>query len=176
MSASATGARATIQPGGRTCSRRRTPGRISVIALGFILGAALQPVSAQPQAQGPQITANYRDSDIRVVIEQVSQVIGKPIIVDPRVRAQVTVLSTAPMSPDAFYQLFLSMLEVHGYQALTAGNAIEIVPYANARFGQVVVRVQVNLFVLHRAPEPVAPAPGHFQGHRTLRRLQRRIV
>src|ERR1043165_7625108 len=87
--------------------------------------------SAQPQRpplQGPQLTPNYREADIRVVADQVQQVIGRPIIIDPRVRAQVTVLSNAPMSPDAFYKLFQSALEVHGFVALDSGSAIEIVP------------------------------------------------
>ena len=40
------------------------------------------------------------------------------------------------MSPDAFYRLFQSVLEVHGFVALDSGDAIEIVPDANARFGE----------------------------------------
>ena len=36
---------------------------------------------------------------------------------------------------DAFYQLFLATLEVHGFVALDSGDAIQIVPDANARFG-----------------------------------------
>ena len=70
-----------------------------------------------------------------MVAEQVQQVIGRPIIIDPRVRAQVTVLSNAPMTADAFYRTFLATLEVHGFVALESGNAIMIVPDANARFG-----------------------------------------
>ena len=42
-------------------------------------------------------------------------------------------LSSTPMSPDAFYQAFLSILQVHGFVAVPAGNVIKIVPDANAR-------------------------------------------
>jgi len=45
----------------------------------------------------------------------VSAVTGKNFIVDPRVRAQVTMLSSTPMSPAAFYEAFLSILQVHGF-------------------------------------------------------------
>ena len=38
--------------------------------------------------------------------------------------------------PTPFIKLFLSALEVHGFVALDSGNAIEIVPDANARFGE----------------------------------------
>ena len=51
--------------------------------------------SAALAQQGPQLTVNYREADIRMVTEQVQAVIGRPIIIDPRVRAQVTVLSNA---------------------------------------------------------------------------------
>src|SRR4029079_11305133 len=58
---------------------------------------------------------------------------GKTFIVDPRVRAQVTILSSTPMSPAAFYETFLSILQVHGFVAVPAGNSIKIIPDANAR-------------------------------------------
>ncbi len=84
-------------------------------------------------AQGPTITPNYKDADLRQIIEAVSAITGKNFIVDPRVRAQVTMLSSQPMSPDAFYAAFLSILEVHGYIAVPSGDLIKILPDANAR-------------------------------------------
>ncbi len=62
-----------------------------------------------------------------------SAVTGKNFIVDPRVKAQVTMLSSTPMSPEAFYQAFLSILQVHGFVAVPAGKVIKILPDANAR-------------------------------------------
>ena len=83
--------------------------------------------------QGAQITPNYKDADLAQVIEAVSQVTGKSFIVDPRVRAQVTMLSTTPMSPDAFYEAFLAILQVHEFIAVPSGNVIKILPNINAR-------------------------------------------
>jgi general secretion pathway protein D len=42
-------------------------------------------------------------------------------------------LSTTPMTPDAFYAAFLSILQVHGFVAVTTGDIIKIVPDASAR-------------------------------------------
>ena len=67
-----------------------------IIRLAALLCLAL-PLAAGAQ-QGAQITPNYKDADLGQVIEAVSQVTGKTFIVDPRVRAQVTMLSTTPMS------------------------------------------------------------------------------
>ena len=79
-------------------------------------------VSAQPaparQNNGQRITPNFKDAEIGQVIEAVAPATGKTIILDPRVRAQVTMLSQTPMTPDAFYEAFLAMLQVHEFVAV----------------------------------------------------------
>jgi general secretion pathway protein D len=87
--------------------------------------------AAQQQAQ--RITPNFRDADITQIAEAVSAATGKTFIIDPRVRAQVTMLSSTPMTPAAFYETFLSILQVYGFVAVPAGNVVKIVPDANAR-------------------------------------------
>ncbi len=84
-------------------------------------------------AQNATITPNYKDADIRQIIEAVSDVTGRNFIVDPRVKAQVTMLSSTPMSADAFYETFLSILDVYGFVAVQSGNVVKILPDANAR-------------------------------------------
>ncbi|NIV18570.1 MAG: type II secretion system secretin GspD [Woeseiaceae bacterium] len=83
--------------------------------------------------QQNDISLNFRDADIRQVIEAVSESTGKNFIIDPRVSANVTMLSSTPMSPDAFYEAFLSILQVHNYVAVPSGNVVKIVPDATAR-------------------------------------------
>jgi general secretion pathway protein D len=90
---------------------------------------AIYPAAAQEAT----ITPNYKDADIRQVIEAVGEVTGKNFILDPRVKAQVTMLSSAPMTPGAFYEAFLSILSVYGFVAVPSGNVIKILPDANAR-------------------------------------------
>ena len=88
--------------------------------------AACSPPAQQHGSSSSQqqttITPAFRDADLTQIIEAVSQITGKTFIVDPRVRAQVTILSSTPMSPDAFYETFLSILQVHGFVAVPAGN------------------------------------------------------
>src|ERR1700721_547800 len=86
----------------------------------------------KPQ-QGASITPNYKDAEIGQIIQAVSEVTGKNFIIDPRVNAKVTMLSASPMSPAAFYEAFLSVLQVYGYVAVPAGTVIKIVPSADAR-------------------------------------------
>ncbi len=42
-------------------------------------------------------------------------------------------LSTTPMSPDAFYEAFLAILQVYDYIAVPSGNVIKVLPSLNAR-------------------------------------------
>jgi general secretion pathway protein D len=110
--------------------------RLTAFAVACALTWGAAPAQAQAQAQAAQqttITPAFRDADLTQIIEAVSQITGKTFIVDPRVRAQVTILSSTPMSPDAFYETFLSILQVHGFVAVPAGNSIKIIPDANAR-------------------------------------------
>ena len=79
------------------------------------------------------ITPNYKEADIRQIVEAVGEVTGRNFVLDPRVNAKVTMLSSTPMSPDAFYEAFLSILQVYGFVAVPSGNLIKILPDANAR-------------------------------------------
>ena len=88
---------------------------------------------AAAQQQQPRITPNFKDADIVQIAEAVSAATQKNIIMDPRVRAQVTMFSSTAMTPAAFYEAFLAILEVHGFIAVPAGNVVKILPDANAR-------------------------------------------
>jgi general secretion pathway protein D len=84
-------------------------------------------------AQQPAATLNWKDADIRQVVEAVAAVTGKNFILDPRVTGRVTLLSPTPLGPDALYEAFLSILQVHGYVAIDSGDLIKIIPDATAR-------------------------------------------
>lgn len=105
----------------------------------WLASAALVLASGLVTAQQPQqdtqqrITPSFKDADITQIVEAVSAATGKNFIIDPRVRAQVTMLSTTPMTAAAFYEAFLAILQVHGFVAVPSGNVIKIVPDANAR-------------------------------------------
>ena len=99
-----------------------------------LLGAG--SLSAQTNGtgnNGQRITPQFKDAEIGQVIEAVAAATGKTIIPDIRVRAQVTMLSTTPMTPDQFYEAFLALLQVHQFVAVESGGIIRIVPDANAR-------------------------------------------
>jgi general secretion pathway protein D len=110
----------------RQCRQLPIKVSVAVLILGMVAANGVQ-------GQEATITPNYKDADIRQVIEAVGEITGKNFVLDPRVKAQVTMLSSAPMTPDAFYEAFLSILQVYGFVAVPSGNLIKILPDANAR-------------------------------------------
>lgn len=80
-----------------------------------------------------QITLNFKDADITAVINTIADLTGKTFIIDPRVKGQVNVVSNRPLNKDEVLDVFLSMLEVHGYTTGTVGKAIKIIPNTQMR-------------------------------------------
>jgi len=97
------------------------------------------PSQATPSQPGHETTAdgrhtlNLKDADIQALIATVSEITGKNFIVGPNVQGKVTVVSAKPMKPDEIYDVFLSVLRVHGFAAVPAGSMIKIVPEATAQ-------------------------------------------
>ena len=147
----------------------------------LVTAIALQP-GAAVFAQDSGISMDWKDADIRIVVEAVSEATGKNFILDPRVTGKVNLLSSAPMSKDAFYEAFLSILQVHGYIAVDSGNLIKILPDATARqfpsrFGtegaagpddmvtQVIQVKNVGATQLVPILRPLIPQYGHMVAH-----------
>jgi general secretion pathway protein D len=111
-----------------------------LVAAVFALAATL--ACAQPKASATAVAAtnppgthtlNMKDADSQALIATVSEITGKNFIVGPNVQGKVTVVSARPMKPDEIYDVFLSVLRVHGYAAIPSGSMIKIVPEAVAQ-------------------------------------------
>jgi general secretion pathway protein D len=96
-----------------------------VLLLGLMLG------SGSLQAQ--DYTINLKDTDIRELIQFVSDATGTTIVVDPVVKGKVRVISSKPVSASELYELFLSVLDVHGYTAVRSGDIVRVIPSKDAR-------------------------------------------
>ncbi|HUV20363.1 MAG TPA: type II secretion system secretin GspD [Gammaproteobacteria bacterium] len=85
------------------------------------------------QAYAEEVTLNFSDADLVAVINSVSQITGKNFIIDPRVKGKVTVVSSKPLNEAEVYNVFLSILQVHGFATVPTENAIKIIPDATAK-------------------------------------------
>src|SRR5271165_3647624 len=164
--------------------RQLTPRTATLVALMALLASQMLPAAppARPQ-EGQTITPNYKDADLSQIIQAVSEVTGKNFIIDPRVNAKVTMLSATPMSPAAFYEAFLSVLQVYGYVAVPAGKVIKIIPNTDARqlpsidlpsdvsstsdemVTQIITMKNVNAAQLVPLLRPLIPQQGHLAAY-----------
>ncbi|MEJ2143272.1 MAG: type II secretion system secretin GspD [Gammaproteobacteria bacterium] len=78
-------------------------------------------------------TLNFNNTDITAVIAAVSEMTGRNFIIDPRVKGKVTIISNHAMSASDIYDVFLSVLKVHGFAAIPGDNVIKIVPEVGAK-------------------------------------------
>ena len=103
--------------------------RLSLFSVACLFGAATFSVA---EAETPRI--NLQNTDVRSLVEVVSRLTGKNFVIDPQVgKGSITFVSGKGLSEEEFYEAFLSILQVHGLEAIEAGNIIKIVPLGKAR-------------------------------------------
>ena len=79
-----------------------------------------------------KVRINFRDADIRSVIESVAEITGKSFVLDPRVKGKVTIIAPEAIDADLLYNAALSSLQVQGFQAVDDGVVTRILPFNQA--------------------------------------------
>jgi len=105
--------------------------RRSILLAAILLLVLCVPVGAQPEEQH---MLNFQNADIRSLITTVADITGRNIVIDPAVSGQITVVSSQTLSVDGVYEVFKSILAVHGYSAVEDGPVTRVVPDQAARF------------------------------------------
>lgn len=95
---------------------------------GLIVLAAMCAFATLSHAQqdGPW-TPNYKDADILEVISFIQKATGKTIVIDPRVKGQISVMSSRPVNQQELYALFLAVLDIHGFTANEVDGVTRII-------------------------------------------------
>ena len=104
-----------------------------VTAKGFAIALVLSVFFLSRPTLAQDFTVNLKDTDIQEFIEFVADVTGSTIVIDPSVKGKVKVVSSKPVSRAELYDLFLSILDVHGYTAVRSGDVVRVIPNKNAR-------------------------------------------
>ena len=99
-----------------------------------LLGALILIFSATVAlAQEQTWKINIKNAELKEFVAQVAAITGKTFVVDPRVKGNVTVISSTAMDADAVYALFLSVLRVHNFIAMPSGDVIRVTPNAQGK-------------------------------------------
>ena len=104
--------------------------RLRKLALSCCLGAVwLAPATAP--ADG--LALSLDNADLIELVQWASELTEKTIIVHPEVRGEVTVVAGDPMTRAEAYDVFLSVLRVHGYAVVEDAESLRIMPAGRAR-------------------------------------------
>lgn len=114
------------------------------ISFSSALVYAQQEQSKKQSGKQQEWQINFKDSDIQEVIKFVADVTEKTVIIDPRVKGKVKVISRDALTKTELYDLFLSVLETQGFTAIEVGDIVRVIPRKDARTSAVPVVNQPN--------------------------------
>ena len=85
-------------------------------------------IAPQVVAQPEDWVISMTDAPLGAFITKVADITGETIVVDPRVKQNnnVTVISSVALDRDGVYELFLSVLRVHGYGVARTGDVLTV--------------------------------------------------
>ncbi len=95
--------------------------------------AAPTPESAPVGRKGEAITLNFNNADIESVARTIATLTGRNVVVDPRVKGTMTLVTEKPIAPALAYNQFLAMLRLQGFTVVEAAGLDKIVPEADAK-------------------------------------------
>jgi general secretion pathway protein D len=110
-----------------------------MVALAMVIGpAGLLPASnawaaKKTQKQAANVTLNFVNAEIDAVARAMAAILGKQILVDPRVKGTVTLYSDQPLTQQAAYMNFLAALRGQGFSMVEVSGLLKIVPEAEAK-------------------------------------------
>ena len=97
------------------------------------------PASAPAQAQmsearrGEAITLNFVNANIDAVARTMGILTGRNVMVDPRVKGTITLITERPVTPAVAYNQFLNVIRLQGFTVVSGAGLDKIVPEADAK-------------------------------------------
>jgi general secretion pathway protein D len=106
--------------------------RLAVFFLVCALAAGAPSVT-QAQRSNEPVTLNFVNADIEAVARTMAAIIGRNIVVDPRVKGTINLSTERPVPPSVAYNQFLATLRLSGFTVVDAAGLLKVVPEADAK-------------------------------------------
>jgi general secretion pathway protein D len=104
--------------------------RLRGLVLAMCLSGTALPAFAQTSET---FVINLRDAEISILVEQISEITGRTLVLDPGLTGDVTVVSAQALDQEGVWSLFQSILKVRGFIAVQSGTIWQVVPEGEAR-------------------------------------------
>lgn len=112
---------------------------IAASTLLLCAGISLQALAAPNGGQAGSVqsnepvTLNFANADIEAVARTIATITGRNVVVDPRVKGQLTLVTDKPVPPQTAFQQFLAALRLQGFTIVESAGLYKVVPEADAK-------------------------------------------
>jgi general secretion pathway protein D len=114
---------------------------MTTIAASVLLASASGTIHAQIALDtstasvrpGEPVTLNFANAEIEAVARTMATITGRNVVVDPRVRGQLNLVTERAVPPAAAFQQFLAALRLQGFTVVEAAGLYKVVPEADAK-------------------------------------------
>ena len=111
-----------------------TPSRIPLFRSSILVVALLcTSAFAQNPKPGDPITLNFNNAEIEAVARTIALISGMNVVVDPRVKGTITLVTEKPVSRSVAMAQFLSGLRLQGFTMVESAGLLKVVPEADAK-------------------------------------------
>ena len=122
----------------KTSFRRRLQAATASVAVIAQLAGASGTIYAQTATSGSvrpgePVTLNFTNAEIDAVARTMATITGRNVVVDPRVKGTMSLLSERAVSPRAAFDQFLAALRLQGFTVVESAGLYKVVPEADAK-------------------------------------------
>lgn len=122
----------------KTSFRRRLQTATASVAVIAQLAVASGTIYAQTATSGSvrpgePVTLNFTNAEIDAVARTMATITGRNVVVDPRVKGTMSLLSERAVSPRAAFDQFLAALRLQGFTVVESAGLYKVVPEADAK-------------------------------------------
>jgi len=122
-------------------TKHRLHSAITTIAASALLASATGIIHAQTAVDtgtasvraGEPVTLNFANAEIEAVARTMATITGRNVVVDPRVKGQLNLVTERPVPPRAAFQQFLAALRLQGFTVVESAGLYKVVPEADAK-------------------------------------------
>jgi general secretion pathway protein D len=82
---------------------------------------------------GEPVTLNFAGAEIEAVARTLATLSGRNVVVDPRVKGTITLVTERPVTPAAAWNQFLATLRLQGFTVVEAAGLYKVVPEADGK-------------------------------------------
>jgi general secretion pathway protein D len=79
------------------------------------------------------VTLNFANAEIEAVARTMATITGRNVVVDPRVKGQLNLVTERAVTPAAAFQQFLAALRLQGFTVVESAGLYKVVPEADAK-------------------------------------------